>query len=367
VLDDPSWTGGSPLDASGRPTQALVTVDLDREFRPAELARASRAAREDDRLLLGVTTRPLRAELAELVDALDLTLGPSAEPARKTEPAPKTEPAAPRRGAARSVVEVADPMGEALALRAAAEQHPQASVVLAGLLRATEHSPVRAALDAESLAYSTLLGGAEFQCWLATRKPRDVPTPAGDPVLVRRVDDRLLLRLNRPERRNAYGREMRDALVEALRIAVYDDSVARVLIDGAGPMFCAGGDLDEFGTTPDPVTAHLVRTRAGAARLLDRLADRVQVRVHGWCVGAGIELPAFAGLLVAAPSTRFRLPELAMGLIPGAGGTVSLPRRIGRWRTLYLALTGRELDVGTALDWGLVDRVEPRPVSRSSD
>jgi len=234
-------------------------------------------------------------------------------------------------------------------------------VVLAALLRATEHSPVRAALDAESLAYSTLLGGTEFRAWLATRTPHEVPVAAGDPVLVRRVGDRLLLRLNRPERRNAYGREMRDALVEALRVAVYDDTVARVLIDGAGPVFCAGGDLDEFGTAPDPVTAHLVRTRAGAARLIAQLADRIEVRVHGWCVGAGIELPAFAGQVIASPGTRFRLPELGMGLVPGAGGTVSVPRRIGRWRTLYLALSGRALDVGTALDWGLVDGIALAP------
>jgi enoyl-CoA hydratase/carnithine racemase len=220
---------------------------------------------------------------------------------------------------------------------------------------------VRAALDAESLAYSTLLGGTEFRAWLATRTPREVPVAAGDPVLVRRVGDRLLLRLNRPERRNAYGREMRDALVEALRVAVYDDTVAQVLIDGAGPVFCAGGDLDEFGTAPDPVTAHLVRTRAGAARLIAQLADRIEVRVHGWCVGAGIELPVFAGQVIASPGTRFRLPELGMGLVPGAGGTVSVPRRIGRWRTLYLVLSGRALDVVTALDWGLVDGIALAP------
>ncbi|MDT7753451.1 MAG: hypothetical protein QOD96_7113 [Pseudonocardiales bacterium] len=75
-----------------------------------------------------------------------------------------------------------------------------------------------------------LFGGHVAQIVVA----REVPVAAGDPVLVRRVGDRLLLRLNRPERRNAYGREMRDALVEALRVAAYDDTVARVLIDGAG-------------------------------------------------------------------------------------------------------------------------------------
>ena len=163
--------------------------------------------------------------------------------------------------------------------------------------------------------------------------------------------------LNRPERRNAYGRDVRDALVSALQLVSWDDGIVRVVIDGAGSSFCSGGDLDEFGTAPDPVTAHLVRTRAGAALPLHRVADRVEVRLHGACVGAGIELPAYASRVVAAPDTRVLLPEIGMGLIPGAGGTVSIPRRIGRWRTLYLALTGEFIDAGTALAMGLVDEV----------
>jgi enoyl-CoA hydratase/carnithine racemase len=83
----------------------------------------------------------------------------------------------------------------------------------------------------------------------------------------------------------------------------------------------------------------------------------VEVRLHGACVGAGIELPAYAHRVVAAPDTRILLPEVAMGLIPGAGGTVSIPRRIGRWRTLFLALSGDAVDAATALSWGLVDAI----------
>lgn len=101
------------------------------------------------------------------------------------------------------------------------------------------------------------------------------------------------------------------------------------MVAGAGPSFCSGGDLDEFGTAPELVTAHFVRARHGAGGLLHRLAARAEVRVHGSCVGASIELLAFAGRVVAAPGTTFRLREAAMGLMPGAGGTVSIPRRIG--------------------------------------
>lgn len=173
--------------------------------------------------------------------------------------------------------------------------------------------------------------------------------------------------LNRPERRNAYSREVRDALVgtlDLLRALARDEGPPgpsgpryRMVLDGAGPCFCAGGDLAEFGTTPDLVTAHLIRAHAGAAAPMLELSDRIEVRLHGSCVGAGVELPAFAQRAKAARGTTFRLPEIGMGLIPGAGGTVSLPRRIGRWRTLYLAVSGVELDLDTALAWGLIDQI----------
>ena len=94
------------------------------------------------------------------------------------------------------------------------------------------------------------------------------------------------------------------------------------MLRGEGPSFCSGGDLDEFGTRPDPGTAHLVRLTRSAARLVHRLRDRVEVDLHGWCVGAGIELPSFAGTVRAAADTRIALPELQFGLVPGAGGTV---------------------------------------------
>jgi enoyl-CoA hydratase/carnithine racemase len=68
-------------------------------------------------------------------------------------------------------------------------------------------------------------------------------------------------------------------------------------------------------------------------------------------------LPAFASHVSAAPGATFCLPEVGMGLIPGAGGTAGIPRRIGRHRTAWLALTGTRLDAATALDWGLVDEL----------
>jgi enoyl-CoA hydratase/carnithine racemase len=150
---------------------------------------------------------------------------------------------------------------------------------------------------------------------------------------------------------------MRDALAAALATAEAEPAV-RVEIDGNGPSFCSGGDLAEFGTVADVVTAHRLRLRRSAGRALAAVADRVTASVHGACVGAGVELAAFAGRVIARGDATFRLPEVGMGLVPGAGGTVSLPRRIGRQRTALLAITGTAIDAATARDWGLVDELE---------
>jgi enoyl-CoA hydratase/carnithine racemase len=143
--------------------------------------------------------------------------------------------------------------------------------------------------------------------------------------------------------------------VEGLELALCDDSIEEVVLRGRGPSFCSGGDLDEFGHFPDPVTSHAVRSTRNAGRLLHALWPRVRAEIHGACVGAGVELPAFLSRVDADEGAYFQLPEHAMGLVPGAGGTVSLPRRIGRQRTAWLALTGQRIDARTALEWGLVD------------
>ena len=164
--------------------------------------------------------------------------------------------------------------------------------------------------------------------------------------------------LNRPQVRNAYSAAMRDGLVELLRTAVADPGITEVVIAGAGPDFCSGGDLDEFGLAGDPSAAHVVRSTRSAGWWIHACADRCTAEVHGSCIGAGAELSAFAGRVVAAPDTVFRLPELSMGLIPGAGGTVSLARRIGFPRTGWMALSGAPLGAETALAWGLVDQLD---------
>src|SRR3546814_14085507 len=95
--------------------------------------------------------------------------------------------------------------------------------------------------------------------------------------------------------------EMRDALCEALQLAVVDDAIARIEIRARGKCFSTGGDLREFGTAPDPVTAHLLRSIALPDRLLAICASPCEVFVHGACVVFGIEFPSFAAIV---PATR---------------------------------------------------------------
>jgi hypothetical protein len=241
-------------------------------------------------------------------------------------------------------------------LEARVADHPLAAAILAGLLRTSPGRTTDSGLLVESLAYSALQAGPDFAAWCRSRPPVTVAREIGPAVLLCRRDDDLSITLNRPERHNAYGRSMRDGLCEALAVAMADPD-CRVTLDGSGPSFCSGGDLTEFATLPDPASAHLIRIARSPARLIAALSGRMEVRLHGYCAGSGVELPAFAGEVHADPGTVIWLPELAMGLIPGAGGTVSLPARIGRARTAWMVLTGARIDARTALNWGLVDTI----------
>ncbi|MEM9174424.1 MAG: enoyl-CoA hydratase/isomerase family protein [Myxococcota bacterium] len=247
---------------------------------------------------------------------------------------------------------------EATALFAAFRSTPIAALAYAQLLRAAPRRGIHEALVAESFVYSTLQAGAEFAGWLAgRRRRRRKPADSGPAVRMDRDRGRLEIHLVREEKHNAFSRAMRDGLCEALQLALADPSIDEVVLSGEGPSFCSGGDLDEFGSFPDPAEAHAIRTTRSPALLLSQLTNRVRVEVHGACIGAGAELPAFTPRVIADEDAFFQLPEVGLGLVPGAGGTASLPLRIGRQRTAWLGLSGERIDARTALAWGLVDEV----------
>ncbi|OCB14398.1 enoyl-CoA hydratase [Mycolicibacterium porcinum] len=238
---------------------------------------------------------------------------------------------------------------------------PQAAAVCDDVLRAFDPAgPTRAGLITESLAYSTLQSGSEFRRWLSERGPAAAPQ-LPEPVQAHREGNTLHVRFNRPQRHNAFSTDARGALLEALEVARLDPSVDEVVIGGNGRSFCSGGDLAEFGSFADPASAHLARTRHSPALVLDELTEklgrRCRAEVHGQVLGSGLEMACYCGWVSCHPDATLGLPELALGLIPGAGGTVSITRRIGRWRTAYLVLSGRAIDADTALDWGLVDEI----------
>ncbi|MET0364028.1 MAG: enoyl-CoA hydratase/isomerase family protein [Sphingobium sp.] len=243
------------------------------------------------------------------------------------------------------------------ALAGSIAAHPVAAAVVVQLLRGIEGQGLEAALVQESLAYAVLQGSGEHAAWLAGRVAA-TPSPSGS-VGIERTGDRLDLLLDRPAARNAIDRDLRDALHEGFMIAALDPSIREVTLRGAGKAFCVGADLDEFGTTRDPAEAHRIRMATLPAHAIVRCRERLSVHIQGACVGAGLEMAAFAARVTATPDAWFQLPELAMGLLPGAGGCVSLSNRIGRQRTASLVLSGKRISARTARSWGLVDAIVP--------
>jgi enoyl-CoA hydratase/carnithine racemase len=372
------------LTEDGAPANPLVVLDLERwrGAGDAEIGRAAGLVAAALPITVGVLRGPLTPGLASLAAAASLTLtdGPTsvaglddAGLASYLVPVGDVEGTAPGKAPGTAPGTAPADLEAAVArLRDAVSRSPRAAVTCGQLVRQTAVLAAGQGLAAEAAAYSLLLGGPEFARWLRERergrrsagpggpaRPRSGNQPA-EPVLVRRDAGRLSIVLNVPERRNAFSAAVREALLDAVLLAEADPTIESVELAGAGPAFCSGGDLDEFGTATDLVAACLVRLSRAPWRVIERIAPKVTVFAHGACVGAGAEIAAYAGRVVAAPDAFFALPEVGMGLVPGAGGSVSVVRRIGRWRAAWLMLTGDRLPAATALRWGLVDEIKPR-------
>lgn len=173
----------------------------------------------------------------------------------------------------------------------------------------------------------------------------------------------LLIRLNRPEVRNAFntamGRELLD-LWTRLTEAAEDWRCA--VITGAGDQaFCAGADLKERkGMTREAWRAqHELFERAFWA--LGDLPLPIIAAVNGPAYAGGLELALMCDFIYAVPTARFALTETSLGIIPGAGGTQNLPRAVGERRAKEIILSARPFDAQQAVEWGLVNRLVPQP------
>jgi enoyl-CoA hydratase/carnithine racemase len=166
--------------------------------------------------------------------------------------------------------------------------------------------------------------------------------------------------LNRPGVVNAYNTQMRDELFQALE-AVRDDPDVRVaVLRGVGERgFCAGADLTEFGTAPSQVIARGTRWERDIWGLFLGIRKPLVAALHGQVLGSGVEIACLCDIRVASQDAVFSMPEVALGMLPAAGGTLTLPRIVGMGDALEMLLTSRHVSAQEALRVGLVHKVVP--------
>ena len=186
-------------------------------------------------------------------------------------------------------------------------------------------------------------------------------TSAFETIILSKSGDVAEIALNRPRVLNAYNMQMRDDMSQALE-AVHDDPDVRcVLLRGEGERaFCTGADLTEFGTAPSRVIARQVRWERDVWGQFLSLDKPIVAALHGYVIGSGIEMAMLCDIRIASDDAVFGLPEAALGMLPAAGGSQTIPRTVGRSRALEALLSNERMDAAKALDIGLVHRVVPR-------
>lgn len=168
--------------------------------------------------------------------------------------------------------------------------------------------------------------------------------------------------LNRPRSANTINLEMSKELMNVAMRCDEDRMIRALLISGAGPIFCGGGDVKSFANQNDKLPHHLKEITTHlhvAVSYLARMDPPVVAAVHGSAAGAGLSLVCACDLVLAAETARFTLAYSKIGLTPDGGATFTLTRLVGLKRTLELALTNRLLSAKEACDWGIVTKVVP--------
>ncbi|MDA0770626.1 MAG: enoyl-CoA hydratase/isomerase family protein [Chloroflexi bacterium] len=164
--------------------------------------------------------------------------------------------------------------------------------------------------------------------------------------------------LNRPRVINAYNMQMRDELYESLAAAKDDTDVRALVLSGSGERgFCAGADLTEFGTAPSLAIARQVRWERDIWGLFLSIRKPMIAALHGFVIGSGVEMACLCDVRIASENAVFSMPEVALGMVPAAGGTQTLPRVVGAGTALELILTNRSVAASEAKELGLVHQI----------
>lgn len=164
--------------------------------------------------------------------------------------------------------------------------------------------------------------------------------------------------LNRPRVMNAFNVRMRDELFVALEAVRDDPDVRAVVVSGAGERaFCAGADLTEFGSAPSQAVARQVRWERDVWGVFAGIRKPIVAAVRGYVIGSGVEIACLCDVRVAADDAVFAMPEVALGMIPAAGGTQTLRRAVGVGRAMEMILANRRVGAAEAKRIGLAHRV----------
>lgn len=179
-----------------------------------------------------------------------------------------------------------------------------------------------------------------------------------EPVIRFEKDEQVaIVRLNRPEKLNAVGVEMRDALYEIICIIRDDPTIHAVVLYGEGKGFCAGADLTEFGTNPTVIQKRRIRLQRDLWEEIRRLSKPIAVALHGFAVGSGLEMAMLCDFRFAAPGTQLALPEAKLGMLPAAGGTQSLPRLVQQGFAIDFALSGYRITAEEGYKKKLISKI----------
>ncbi len=169
-----------------------------------------------------------------------------------------------------------------------------------------------------------------------------------------------LLTVNRPEKLNALNAALIGELDDALRKAETDSAISALVVTGAGEKaFVAGADIAGL-PVGNAADARAMALRGQTVlRRLERMGKPTVAAINGFALGGGMELALACTVRVAAENAKLGLPEIRLGIMPGYGGTVRLPRPVGRGRALEMLLTGEPVDAAEAYRTGLVNHVVP--------